>query len=76
MVGTCSTIWGEEDRVYVICRKARGKETTRKTKTQSVNNIRMDLGELEWGGGWSGSRQGQVESSCECGNEPSGSIRF
>jgi hypothetical protein len=25
--------WGEEERVEVIGRKARGKETTRKTKT-------------------------------------------
>jgi hypothetical protein len=24
---------------------------------------------------WSGSEQEQVESSCECGNEPSGSIK-
>jgi hypothetical protein len=26
-----------------------------------------------WGLDWSGSGYGQVESSCECGNEPSGS---
>jgi len=25
---------------------------------------------------WSGSRQGQVEGACECGNEPLGSMRF
>jgi hypothetical protein len=31
--GICSTNGGEEERVYVIGRKARGKETTRKTKT-------------------------------------------
>jgi hypothetical protein len=31
--GTCSTNVGEEDRVWVIGGKARGKETTRKTKT-------------------------------------------
>jgi hypothetical protein len=29
----CSTNGGEEERVYVICRKARRKETTRKTET-------------------------------------------
>jgi hypothetical protein len=30
---TCGTNWGEEEHVQVIGRKARGKETTRKTKT-------------------------------------------
>jgi hypothetical protein len=29
----CGTNVGEEDRVCVISKKARGKETTRKTKT-------------------------------------------
>jgi hypothetical protein len=31
--GTCGTNGGEEERVEVIGRKARGKETTRKTET-------------------------------------------
>jgi hypothetical protein len=31
--GTCGMNGGEEERVYVTGRKARGKETTRKTKT-------------------------------------------
>jgi hypothetical protein len=31
--GACGMNGGEEDRVYVIGRKARGKETTRKTET-------------------------------------------
>jgi hypothetical protein len=31
--GTCGTNGGEEERVYVIGRKAKGKETTRKTET-------------------------------------------
>jgi hypothetical protein len=31
--GTWGTIGGEEERVEVIGRKARGKETTRKTET-------------------------------------------
>jgi hypothetical protein len=33
----------------------------------------------KWDGGfgldWAGSGQGQVASACECGNEPSGSIK-
>jgi hypothetical protein len=37
-----------------------------------MDNIKMDLGEIEWGGvEWIG-----LESSCECRNEPSGSIKF
>jgi hypothetical protein len=31
--GTCGTNGEEEERVWVIGRKARGKETTRKTET-------------------------------------------
>jgi hypothetical protein len=34
MGGSCSTNWVEEEHVYVTGGKARGKETTRKTKTQ------------------------------------------
>jgi hypothetical protein len=33
MIWVCSTNGGEEERVYVIGRKARRKETTRKTET-------------------------------------------
>jgi hypothetical protein len=29
--------------------KAKGKETARKTKRKWVDNIRMDLGEVQWG---------------------------
>jgi hypothetical protein len=31
--GPRNTNWGEEERVYIIGGKGRGKETTRKTKT-------------------------------------------
>jgi hypothetical protein len=31
--GTCRAYGGEEERVHVIGSEARGKETTRKTKT-------------------------------------------
>jgi hypothetical protein len=33
MRGACSTNGGEKEHVYVTGEKARGKETTRKTKT-------------------------------------------
>jgi hypothetical protein len=32
MSWVCSTNWEEKEHVWVICVKARGKETTRKTK--------------------------------------------
>jgi hypothetical protein len=43
-----------------------------------VDNVKLDLGEIGGGGvalDWSDSKQGQIESSCECDNEPSGSIQ-
>jgi hypothetical protein len=49
----CSTNGGEEKRLLVIGRKARGRETTRKNMMWGgggVDNIRMDLGEVVWGG--------------------------
>jgi hypothetical protein len=33
VAGTCGTNGGEEECVYIIGRKASGKETTRKTQT-------------------------------------------
>jgi hypothetical protein len=48
---------GEGERVCVIGRKARGKETTRKTKTWT-DNIKMDLLEVGLGGvDWIGLAQ-------------------
>jgi hypothetical protein len=37
----------------------------------------MDVQDVKWGYGLdcSGSGQGQVAGSCECGNEPSGPIK-
>jgi hypothetical protein len=32
--GACAVNWEEEERVYIIGRKASGKETSRKTKTE------------------------------------------
>jgi hypothetical protein len=58
----CSTNGGEEERVWVISGKVRGKETTRKTgksegkrplgrpRHRWVDNIKMDLEEIGWGG--------------------------
>jgi hypothetical protein len=41
------------------------------------DNIKLDPGEEVWGHGLdrSGSEYGPVVGSCECGNEPSGSLK-
>jgi hypothetical protein len=62
-----------------------GKEGERKRslgrpRDMWMNNIKMNLEEVEWGGGdnwldWSGSGQGQVENSCDYSNELSGSMK-
>jgi hypothetical protein len=56
-------------------KNARRKETTKKTKTCVWIIYRCMLIVIGWewrGLDWSGSGYGQVKSSCECGNEPSG----
>jgi hypothetical protein len=51
--GACGGNGGEEDRALVIDRKARGKETTRNTKTTREDNIEIDLVEIGLDGvGW------------------------
>jgi hypothetical protein len=52
IIRTCSPNAAKEKCVEVIGGKARGKETTRKTKTYVEDNIKKDL--LEIGLGWCG----------------------
>jgi hypothetical protein len=49
MGGAMEHEWGRRGRRIDYCGKARGKETTRKTKTLVGGYIRMDLGEVGWG---------------------------
>jgi hypothetical protein len=44
--GTCGTNGGEEERVKVTDRKARGKEATRRLRRRRIDNIKMDLIEI------------------------------
>jgi hypothetical protein len=71
---TSGTYGGEERCIQGFNVKTRGKETTWR---RWEGNIKMDRRETEWGHrlDQSGSGQGQVAGSCECGNEPSISIR-
>jgi hypothetical protein len=70
---------GEKRNAYrLLVGNPEGKRPLGKPRRRWVNNIKMDLLEIGWGGGgldWSSSGKGQVESSSECGYEPSASIK-
>jgi hypothetical protein len=52
--------------------KPEGKRPLGRLRRRWENNIIMDLQEVGWG---HGSGYGQLVGTCECGNEPSGSIK-
>ena len=67
---------GEERGVYrVLVGKPKGKRPLGRPRRRWVDNIRMDLQEVGCGLDWAGPGSGQVAYVCECGNEPSGSVK-
>jgi hypothetical protein len=70
---------GERSNAYrSLVRKPEGKRPLGRPRRRWVDNIRMDLVEVGWGDvDWIGLAQYrvQMESSCEFGIEPSGSIK-
>jgi hypothetical protein len=63
---------GEKRNEYrLLVGKPEGKRPLGRPRHRWVNNVKMDLVEI----GLGGLVQGQLESSCECSNEPSGSIK-
>jgi hypothetical protein len=70
---------GEKRNAYrLLVGKPEGKRPLARPRLKWVDNIWRDVVEMGWGGcglDWSGSGWGQVESSCECGIEPLGSIK-
>jgi hypothetical protein len=57
--------------------KPEGKRLLERPRHRWVNNIRMDLGEVGWVDvDWIGLAQDKAGSSCEFGNELSGSIKY
>ena len=77
MGGACST-YGERRVAYgVLVRKSEGRSHVKDTGI----NGRVILSWIfrKWDEGYgpdcSGSGKGQVSGTCECGNEPSGSIK-
>jgi hypothetical protein len=61
----------------VLVGKPKGKRPLGRPRRRCEDNIRMDLHEVGCGGmDWIGLAQDrQVAGTCECGNEPSGSIK-
>jgi hypothetical protein len=66
-------MWEQRNAYRSLVVKAERNRPLGRQIRRWVDNIKMDLGEIEWGDeDWIGLAQ--VESSCESGNEPSGSI--
>jgi hypothetical protein len=65
------------DAYWVLVGKSEGRRSLERPRRRWEDNIKMDLREVKWGHGLdrSGLGQGQVAGCCECGNEPSGSIK-
>jgi hypothetical protein len=66
---------GEKRNVYrILVGKPEGKRPLGRPRYRWVDNIKMDLREIGWDGmDWICPAEGSVESSCEHGNESSGS---
>ena len=62
----------------VLVGKPEGKRPLGRPRRRWEDNIKIDLQEVECGGyglDRAGSGKRQVAGTCECGNEPSGSIK-
>jgi hypothetical protein len=69
---------GERRSAYrVLVGKPKGRNPLLRPRRRWEDNIKMDLREVEWGRRLyrSGSGLKHVAGCCECGNEPSGSIK-
>jgi hypothetical protein len=77
MAGACTGV-GEERGVYrILMGKPVGKRPLGRPRRRWENNIRLGLQEVGCGGvDWIGLAQDrQVAGTCECGNDPSSSIK-
>ena len=60
----------------VLVRKPEGRRSPRRLRRRWEDNIKMDLQEVGCGCmDWIELAQGQVAGTCDCGTEPSGSIK-
>jgi hypothetical protein len=76
----CGTYGGKERFIQDFGEETLSKMTTWKTLAHMGGNIKINLKEIGWKAmDWiklDGSGQERVAGSCECGNEPSGSIKY
>jgi hypothetical protein len=49
MRGACSTNWEKRNVCGLLVRMSDGKRPLGRPRSRSVDNIRIDLGEVEWG---------------------------
>jgi hypothetical protein len=70
MGGTCSTNGENKNAYRLLVGKPEGNKPLGRPRRRWVDDIKMDLVEIVWGGvDWIS------KSSCECGIEPSGSVK-
>jgi hypothetical protein len=68
----------EKRNMYrLLVGKPEGKRPFRRQRQRQMHSIKMDLVQVGWGDvEWTGLAQDREKwSSCECSNEPSGSIK-
>jgi hypothetical protein len=76
-VGYVARIREKRNACMLLVGKPKRKRPVGRPRRRSVDNIKMDLGESQWGGvEWIGLAQDRdkVEGCCESGNKPGGSI--
>ena len=77
MGGACSTCEEKRGVYRGLVGKLEGKRSLGRPRRRWEDNIKMDLQEVGYGAmDWiDGSGYGQVAGTCDCGNEPSGSVK-
>jgi hypothetical protein len=68
---------GEKRGAYrILVGRPEGRRTLGRPRHRWEDNIKMDLQQVGWGHGLDQLAQDRhVAGSCECGNEPSGSVK-
>jgi hypothetical protein len=73
-MGEACSRYGERRGVYRgLVGKPEGKRPLGRPRRRWEDNIKIDLLEVGYGSSW--LRIGQLAGTCECGIEPSGSIK-
>jgi hypothetical protein len=79
-MGVAYGTYGGHDRcIWDFCAKTRWQRNLDDRGADQKDNIKTDPENMGWGGIPMialGSKQGQQAGDCECGNEPSGSIKY